>query len=58
MPGNPTCSMGQTLPAKKGQVYFGRFYLGKRRAPAVVPFLLQHVDHQLFSEVRGKIANL
>ena len=28
--------VGATLPAKKGQVYFGRFYLGKRRAPAVV----------------------
>ena len=28
--------VGATLPAKKGQVYFGRFYLGKRRAPAVI----------------------
>ena len=24
------------VPAKKGQVYFGRFYLRKRRAPAVI----------------------
>ena len=24
------------VPWQKGQVYFGRFYLGKRRAPAVV----------------------
>ena len=24
--------VGATLPAKKGQVYFGRFYLGKRRS--------------------------
>ena len=28
--------VGTTLPAKKGQVYFGRFYLRKRRAPAVI----------------------
>ena len=28
--------VGATLPANKGQVYFGRFYLRKRRAPAVI----------------------
>ena len=31
---NRTLSCGETapvLPTKKGQVYFGRFYLGKRR---------------------------
>ena len=41
---NPLCRparksdvlVGATLPAKKGQVYFGRFYLGKRRTPAVI----------------------
>ena len=32
--------VGATLPAKTGQVYFGRFYLRKRRAPAVIrPYL-------------------
>jgi hypothetical protein len=28
--------VGATFPAKKGQVYFGRFYLGKRRTPAMI----------------------
>ena len=28
--------VGATLPAKKGKVCFGRFYLRKRRAPAVI----------------------
>ena len=46
--------VGATLPAKKGQVYFVRFYLGKRRTPAVVPFFLQHVDHQRFRKCGEK----
>ena len=37
-----------TLPAKKGQVYFGRFYLGKRRAPALVRTHLLPVDRRRF----------
>ena len=40
--------VGATLPAKKGQVYFGRFYLGKRCAPALVRTHLSHVDLRRF----------
>ena len=37
-----------TLPAKKGQVNFGRFYLGKRRTPALVRTHLLPVDRRRF----------
>ena len=40
--------VGATPPAKKGQVYFGRFYLGKRRAPAVICFRLSHGNRRRF----------
>ena len=40
--------VGATLPAKKGQVYFGRFYLGKRRVPAVNCPHLSHGDQRRF----------
>ena len=37
--------VGATFPSKKGQVYFGRFYLGKRRAQAVIcSHLLMAID--------------
>ena len=31
--------VGATFPSKKGQVYFGRFYLGKRRTPAMTALI-------------------
>ena len=40
--------VGATFPAKKGQVYFGRFYLGKRRAPAVICSHLTHGNRRRF----------
>jgi len=40
--------VGATLPAKKGQVYFGRFYLGKRRAPTVICSHLSHGNRRRF----------
>ena len=40
--------VGATLPAKKGQVYFGRFYLGKRHVPAVICSHLSHEDRRCF----------
>ena len=40
--------VGATFPAKKGQVNFGRFYLGKRRAPAVICFRLSHGNRRRF----------
>lgn len=39
---------GATLPAKKGQVYFVRFYLVKRRAPAVICSHLTHGNRRRF----------
>ena len=47
-PGNPTCSSGQRSLANKGQVYFGRFYQGKRRAPAVNRSHLSHGNRRRF----------
>ena len=46
--------VGATLPAKKGQVYFGRFYLGKRHPLTMICFLLQHVDQQRFRKCGEK----
>lgn len=43
----------KTLPAKKGQVNFGRFYLGKRRAPAVI---CSHLSHGNRRRLRKYIA--
>ena len=40
--------VGATLPSKKGQIYFGRFYLGKRRAPAVICSHLSHGNRRRF----------
>ena len=40
--------VGATFPAKKGQVYFGRFYQGKRRAPAVNRSHLSHGNRRRF----------
>ena len=40
--------VGATLPAKKGQVIFGRFYLGKRHVPAVIRSHLSHGNRQRF----------
>ena len=40
--------VGATFPAKKGQVCFGRFYLGKRRVPAVPCSHLSHEDRRRF----------
>lgn len=40
--------VGATLPAKKGQVFNGRFYLGKRRAPAVICSHLSHGNRRRF----------
>ena len=48
LPGNPTCSSGQRYLPKKGQVYFGRFYLGKRRVPAAIYSHLSHGDQWSF----------
>ena len=45
--------VGATLPSKKGQVYFGRFYLGKRRAPAVI---CSHLSHRNRRRLRKYIA--
>ena len=49
--------VGATLPAKKGQVNFGRFYLGKRRAPAPVRSHLSHENRRRFGSMR-QIMNL
>lgn len=46
--GDPTCSLGQRSLVKKGQVYFGRFYLGKRRTPAVICSHLSHGNRRRF----------
>lgn len=40
--------VGATLPAKKGQVYFDRFYLGKRRTSAVICSHLTHGNRRRF----------
>ena len=53
----PGVLVGATLPAKKGQVYFGRFYLGKRRAPAPVRSHLSHENRRRFGSMR-QIMNL
>ena len=37
-----------TLPAKKGQVYFGRFYLGKCCVPVVICSHLSHGNRRRF----------
>ena len=36
------------VTCQKGQVYFGRFYLGKRRAPAVICSHLSHGNRRRF----------
>ena len=46
--------VGATLPAKKGQVYFGRFYLGETSPFTMICFLLQHVDQQRFRKCGEK----
>ena len=40
--------VGATLPSKKGQVYFVRLYLGKRRAPAVICSHLSYGNRRRF----------
>ncbi|MBD9039447.1 MAG: hypothetical protein EGR35_03715 [Collinsella aerofaciens] len=46
--------VGATLPAKKGQVYFGSVLSGETSPFTMICFLLQHVDQQRFRKCGEK----